>query len=54
LRAVIAAGSTATRTYKLRYGPVTAGTATLLRTNAVAGFFDNIDTAVFTITEILP
>jgi hypothetical protein len=51
---VVSAGSTSSRTYKVRFGPSISGTATLLRTNAAANFFDTVDYANLTVTEILP
>jgi hypothetical protein len=51
---VVSAGSTSSRTYKVRFGPSISGTATLLRTNTTANFFDTVDYANLTVTEILP
>jgi len=53
-RIFVSAGSTSARTYKVRFGPSSAATVALLRTNTTASFFSTADTASFTITEILP
>jgi hypothetical protein len=48
---IVNAGNTDTRTYKIRFGPIQAVTATMLRNNTTADFFDDSDAAFLTITE---
>jgi hypothetical protein len=54
LLATVSAGSTATTTFKIRFGPNVATTSFMLRSNSVASFFGGSDSAILTITEILP
>lgn len=54
LKYIVSAGSTSARTYKIRYGPVSAGTGSILRAPTVAPVYGDSDSANFTITEILP
>ena len=51
---IIPAGSTSSRTYRMRFGPNATGTVALLRTNATSAFFNGTSYANFTVTEILP
>lgn len=54
IKAVVTAGSTSARTYKLRYGPDRTAAVTMLRSNAASSYFSTADSATFTITEITP
>jgi hypothetical protein len=53
-RHIVAAGSTAARTYRVRYGPGVAGTAALNRSNTNAALFGGTLISSMTITEFLP
>ena len=54
LKYIVSAESTSARTYKIRYGSVSAGTSSILRAATVAPVYGNSDSANFTITEVLP